>query len=206
MTTQIPILRLASQSPRRQEILKNLNIDFEVITSPYKESFTDVDGLSPCEQAIKLASLKAFYASKEYNDGLVIGADTIVVLENNQILGKPRNKSDAEEMLNKLSGKMHYVITGISIVDCKSLRTVAKSSTTKVFFRKLQDKEIRRYIQTNEPYDKAGGYAIQGLASIFIERIEGCYYNVVGFPIPIFYELLNELGYNIFDFIKVRNK
>ncbi|RCK79945.1 MAG: Septum formation protein Maf [Candidatus Ozemobacter sibiricus] len=197
----LPRLLLASQSPRRKAILAELGVPFEVIRSPYQERAEDVEHLTPVEQAGKLASLKAFHAAKNLHDGLVIGADTIVVVDET-ILGKPRDPDDARRMLESLSGRAHQVITGLALVDPVGLRTVSRAEITKVFFKELSDREIRHYVNSPEPYDKAGAYAIQGLAALFVERIEGCYFNVVGFPIMAFSRLIKELGHDLLDWIK----
>ncbi|OIP26042.1 septum formation protein Maf [bacterium CG2_30_54_10] len=195
-----PIIYLASRSPRRRAILTELCIPFKELASSYDERAEDVADLPPADQAIKLASLKAFHAAKTVNEGIVIGADTIVVLDST-ILGKPRDRDDAKEMLNALSGKTHQVITGVAVVDVIALRTVSRAEITKVFFKPLREREIYRYLETNEPYDKAGAYAIQGMAALFVERIEGCYFNVVGFPVRAFSLLMTEIGFDILDFI-----
>lgn len=196
----LPPLYLASQSPRRQEILRDLGVSFTVISSPYTEKEADVTDLAPPEAASKLASLKAFHAAKTLDEGIVIGADTIVVI-NNRILGKPKDKDGARDMLSMLSGKPHKVITGLAVVDTRRLQTVSHAEITKVFFRELSDREIRYYLATREPYDKAGAYAIQGIASLFIDRIEGCYFNVVGFPVVGFDRLLGQINLNLLDYM-----
>ncbi|MBF0405750.1 MAG: septum formation protein Maf [Candidatus Riflebacteria bacterium] len=197
----LPPLYLASQSPRRKQILADLGIKFEIIQSPYQEKASDVEELLPVEQAGKLAAMKAFHAAGLVRDGLIIGADTIVVVDR-AILGKPKDREDARQMLEMLSGTVHKVITGISIVDVKKFVTLTHSEITKVYFRKLAKKEIDHYVSTPEPYDKAGAYAVQGIAGLFVEKLEGCYYNVVGFPVVAFSNLLKQAGYDIFDYIK----
>ncbi|MBF0547771.1 MAG: septum formation protein Maf [Candidatus Riflebacteria bacterium] len=197
----LPKLLLASQSPRRKQILEDLNVPFEVINSPYQEKPEDVADLLPGEQAAKLAALKAFHASNLYREGLIIGADTIVVMDRT-ILGKPKNREDARMMLEMLSGNCHKVITGLSLVDAKKFVTLSHCEITKVYFKKIPRRELEYYLASSEPYDKAGAYAIQGLAGLFVEKIEGCYYNVVGFPILAFGNLLKEAGFDIFDYIE----
>lgn len=200
MPGELPRLHLASKSPRRQEILAGLKIPFELINSPYEEKFSDVCDLSPEQQAIKLASLKAFHASGTLRSGIVIGADTIVV-QGDSILGKPKDRKDAAEMLHSLSGRRHRVITGLAAVDADTLRTVSCAEVTHVFFRELTRKDVDTYLNTDEPYDKAGAYGIQGHAALFVEKIDGCYFNVVGFPVVAFRGLMQQLGYDIVDFI-----
>ena len=196
-----PPLYLASKSPRRKEILTDLGIPFEELASPYQERQEDVAHLAPAEQAAKLASLKAFHAARSLQEGLVIGADTIVVVDST-ILGKPRDREDARQMLGSLSGRAHQVITGVAVVDPRGLRTVSRAEITKVFFKELSERELTRYLDSPEPYDKAGAYAIQGMAALFVERIEGCYFNVVGFPVMAFSLLVKELGHDLIDWMK----
>lgn len=193
-------LLLASQSPRRRAILEELGVRFEVVSSPYQEGSDDLSELSAADQAAKLASLKAFFAAQQLNDALVIGADTIVVL-GNRIMGKPRDRADAREMLSDLAGKTHKVITGVAVVDTAGLQTVSHAEITRVVFRPLSMREIDGYLDLDEPYDKAGAYAIQGHAALFIERIEGCYYNVVGLPVVALDRILGSIGTSLFDFI-----
>ncbi len=203
MTVALPKLYLASKSPRRHEILHGLHIPFEYIESPYEEKISDVENLIPEEKSAKLASLKAINASYSLDSGLVIGADTIVVDES-KILGKPIDRADAERMLKELSGKRHRVISGIALVDVSNKNVYTHSEITYVYFRKLSDKDINTYLDTNEPYDKAGAYGIQGLASLFVEKIEGCYFNVVGFPVVAFNNIMLEAGYNLVDFMNLK--
>lgn len=202
---KLPTLYLASQSPRRREILADLGIPFKLRKSPYHETTSDVVGLVPNEQAARLAGLKAVHAATGLDEGIVIGADTIVVLDEH-VLGKPRDRDDARRMLEMLSGRTHRVITGISLVDPKSGQTVTHAESTNVVFKRLNEREITDYIDTPEPYDKAGAYAVQGLASLFVERIEGCYYNVVGFPVVAFGNLLKHIGIDIMDYVNRAEK
>ncbi len=197
----LPNLYLASQSPRRRQTLEELTAPFQVISSPYQENAEEFAHLVPAEQAAKLASLKAFHAARNLSEGLVIGADTIVVLED-RVLGKPKDRDDARQMLQSLSGRPHQVITGLAIVNVDGLVTRSRAETTRVFFRKLSDADIVYYTNTKEPYDKAGAYAIQGHAGLFVERIEGCYFNVVGFPVVAFSNLLKETGYDLLEYIR----
>lgn len=171
---------LASDSSRRKEILENLRIDFRVISSNIDEG-TDKQ-LSPVETAEHFAYSKAKYVSDKLSGHyIVIGADTIV--ECDGILGKPQNEQDAYRMLKLLSGGVHTVITGLAIVDCLTGQQFVGHESTKVYFKELGDEEIQSYIATGEYIDKAGAYGIQGKASLFIEKIEGDYFNVVGLPV-----------------------
>lgn len=204
MNARLPQIYLASKSPRRREILSELKIPFELIDSPYQEKLEDVMDLSPKQQAAKLAGLKAFQAAAPLSEGIVVGADTIVV-HGETILGKPADRQDAASMLYSLSGKSHQVITGIAVVDVNGLRTLTHAEVTRVFFRKLTSSEIEFYLNTDEPYDKAGAYGIQGHAALFVERLEGCYFNVVGFPVVAFRNLMLQLGYDLIDYIRMES-
>ncbi len=178
---------LASQSPRRREILERFFEDFKIVPSNTNES---VIAENPREKAIEVARKKAW---EVYNrtGGTVLGADTIVVLEN-KVLGKPKNEEEAEKMLKLLSGKVHEVITGYCIIH--EGKEITGFEATKVKFRELSEEEIKWYVSTGEPLDKAGAYAIQGKAAIFIEWIHGDFYNVVGLPIKVVLEL-KKLGF-----------
>ncbi|SES75032.1 septum formation protein [Natronincola peptidivorans] len=171
---------LASGSPRRKEILTSLGIKFDIITSNTKEKFEEDE--SPYKVACDLALEKAKDVSQKINENaIIIAADTLVFQDN--ILGKPQNNSDAFKMLKSLSGNQHEVVTGVTLFDVLSKKEITDFEVTKVFFRELDDDEIEKYIATGEPMDKAGGYGIQGKASLFIEKIDGDYFNVVGLPI-----------------------
>lgn len=202
MSILLPKIYLASKSPRRHEILHGLHIPFEYIESPYEEKITDVADLVPEEKSAKLAGLKAMYAATTLDSGLVVGADTIVV-DGSEILGKPKDREDAKRMLSELSGKRHRVITGISIVDAGKNATYSHSEITYVYFRELSPKDIETYLNTDEPYDKAGAYGIQGHAGLFVEKIEGCYFNVVGFPVVAFSNLMKVAGYDLLDYMNI---
>ncbi len=173
---------LASKSPRRSEILKNAGIDFTVRVADADETIPD--GTKPQDAVVFLAARKAM-AVERAEDELVLGADTVVVLDN-KVLGKPKDREDAYNMLRSLSGRVHSVFTGVCAIGNGVSITFAEE--TKVEFLPLTDKEIFNYIDSNEPYDKAGAYGIQGLASKFVRGIEGDYFNVVGLPISRIYE------------------
>ncbi len=174
-------LILASASPRRKELLSNLNIDFKVIKSNVQEFVDEKE--KPSIIAMGLSLQKAIdVANKIDEKDIIIGADTIVVLDK-EILGKPENERDAFNMLKKLSGKYHEVITGISIIRISDHKKIVDYEVTKVKMRELDDDMIMRYIKTKEPLDKAGAYGIQGYGSLLVEKIEGDYFNVVGLPI-----------------------
>lgn len=183
---------LASASPRRKELLKMLNIPFDTIASDYEET---IDTSKPLTEEIKrLAYGKAKTVFDMHKDDLIIGADTIVTI-NNKILGKPKTDSKAFEMLKELSGNKHSVITGICIYTKDKIDTFAVVSY--VYFNKMNTQEINDYILTKEPLDKAGGYAIQGYASKFIKKIDGDFYAIMGLPVSALYRHLKD-----FDFIK----
>lgn len=171
---------LASGSPRRKELLKNLGITFNVVNSEFEEVLSD--NMHPYKLAADLALQKAeSVANNNYTDAIIIAADTIVIHKG--VLGKPHNDDDAYEMLKALSNNVHEVVTGIAIMDCKSNKSITDYEVTKVYFREISDEEIYRYIATGEPMDKAGAYGIQGKASLFVKKIDGDYFNVVGLPI-----------------------
>lgn len=169
---------LASKSPRRRELFKQICTSFEVMDSGVDELAIQKEPL--LYYAERLARAKAIETAKKHPDCLVIGCDTVVVFEND-VLGKPKDKEDLRKMLNLLSGKTHKVITGV----CFSLKgkTSSFSQTTYVTFYDLTKREIEDYIATEEPWDKAGGYAIQGFGALFVKEIKGDYYNVVGLPL-----------------------
>ncbi|ABW19307.1 Maf family protein [Alkaliphilus oremlandii] len=171
---------LASASPRRRELLQGLGVPFEVMSSDIEEKINTE--LSAPEIAKELAYQKAKDVSNKLDgDYIVIGADTIV--EYNRILGKPKDADEAYQMLKLLSGKIHRVITGFAVIDCRTKKEIVDFEVTNVYFNHLSDEEINRYIETKEPMDKAGAYGIQGKASLFVSKIEGDYFNVVGLPI-----------------------
>ena len=172
-------LILASKSPRRSELLKQAGLTFSVIPSDFDE---DTVALSnPDSDVVTLAESKALDISQKHPDAWVIGADTIVLI-GRKILGKPASAEEAFEMLQRLSGKTHQVLTGYCICCKKKNRVFSETVKTDVNFKRLTDAEINWYIQTGEPFDKAGGYAIQGIGSFLVRSINGSYTNVVGLP------------------------
>ncbi|MBX9603555.1 MAG: Maf family protein [Bryobacteraceae bacterium] len=178
------MLILASQSPRRRELLQAAGIPFQIRVSPVEEKH--VAGESPEAYVLRLSRAKAEAAGLRPGE-TVLGADTVVVLDGH-ILEKPVDYADACRMLRMLSGRDHAVITGVCLIS--DSRVIQDSVTTRVVFGPLSDREIEEYAASGEPMDKAGAYAIQGLASKFIERIEGDYTNVVGLPVPLLYRML----------------
>ena len=183
-------LILASKSPRRSELLEQAGITFSVIPSDFDESTVAMS--DPGSYVIALAKSKAVDISEKHPASWVIGADTIVLIDR-KILGKPGSKEEARDMLQRLSGKTHQVLTGYCICCKKKNRFFSETIKTDVRFKKLSDAEIEWYIQTDEPFDKAGAYAIQGLGTFLVKRINGSYTNVVGLPVCEVMEfLINE--------------
>ena len=182
-------LILASASPRRENLLKMIGFDFEVVDSQVDEQ-SEVYTI-PEVHVLELAQKKALKVAEKIKSGLIIGADTIVVL-NNQILGKPKDAKQAKEILRQLSDRTHTVYTGFTIVEKPSGEMVSEFEKTLVSFRKLADAEIVRYIQSGSPLDKAGGYGIQDQGALFVEKIDGCFYNVMGLPVTKLYQALGK--------------
>ena len=183
---------LASQSPRRRELLKNLVADFKIIPSDADETLPE--GASPADCAVEIARRKAFDIKAQNPDALIIGADTIVIYED-KILGKPKDDEEAYEMLSLLSGKTHKVCTGV--VATLGDKTIAHGEETYVTFRTLSPDMIKNYIATGEPGDKAGAYGIQEKGAVLVEKIEGDYFNVVGLPLCRLSKMLNDLGISV---------
>lgn len=173
---------LASKSPRRQELLKRIISDFKIIESDFDENTVEFN--DDVEKYVKeLAIGKALAVSKRVDaQFIIIGVDTVVYY-NNRILGKPKNYDEAYSMLSKLSGNTHKVYSGVCIYDGKKDEINSFVCETKVKFSKLSKNQIDTYIKTDEPMDKAGAYGIQGLGGVFVEKIDGCYYNVMGLPL-----------------------
>lgn len=196
---------LASSSPRRKELLKNITDKFTIVESEFNEESIEFNGNIP-EYVITLARGKAQNSAqkvlneKKYisigENAIVIGCDTVVEIDEN-ILGKPKSNEEAYVMLKKLSGRRHKVYSGIALVDLKSGAVRDGYECTEVEFSKLSHDEIVRYVNLGESLDKAGAYGIQGKASIFVKGIIGCYYNVVGLPLNKLYRMLLEMGVNL---------
>jgi nucleoside triphosphate pyrophosphatase len=185
-------LILASSSPRRRELLEKAGFQFDVRPSQVEE--IPLRGEKAEEFARRIARDKALKVAQSADPGtIVLGADTVVA-HNGEILGKPTGPSDAERMLRMLSGFTHRVMTGICLVRAPSTIEAWTHETTFVTFRELEPEEIASYVASGEPFGKAGGYAIQGLASRFVTHIEGCYFNVVGLPVPLVYEIVKSFS------------
>jgi septum formation protein len=188
-------LILASTSPRRAELLRAAGIAFEVFAPQIEEARLPNEPAG--KMVARLAEAKARAAAQsvgEKNSAVIIGADTAVELDG-EIFGKPRDAADAREMLSYLSARAHYVLTGIYLLRLPDGAARSAVETTAVTFAQLDQKEIDAYVMSGEPFDKAGGYAIQGRAARYIPRIEGCYFNVVGLPLARLYVLLSDLGW-----------
>ena len=185
-----PLFILASKSPRRKELLNNIGINAQIIPSEVDESV--IKDLSPEKMVTQLAMLKASDVARSFGaNTYVIGADTSVCLDG-EIFGKPENDADARRMLEKLSGNTHDVYTGYCVVDCTTHTAVSRYEKTRVSFRQLSAEEIDAYIDSREPMDKAGAYGIQKKGSMFVEKIEGDYFNVVGLPVCALVKLLKD--------------
>lgn len=187
-------LILASKSPRRVDILRKAGFAFEVRATDIDESPRGRE--SARTHVLRLAREKARAVAEQLGENsraVVIGADTVVVI-GGKILGKPSDVREARAMLRLLNGKTHQVLTGVSIVSMHDKRELNRVESTRVHFLKLSRKEIEDYIHTGEPFDKAGGYGIQGIAGRFIDRIDGCYFNVMGLPISLVWTMLRQLG------------
>lgn len=178
-------ITLASKSPRRRKLLKQLNLSFRSISVETDEKVKD--GEKPSTTVKRISREKSEKAKTIVKEGIIITADTIVVLDN-KVIGKPKNKKDAFRILKLLSGQTHLVYTGFSIFNNSNLKYLTDYEKTSVKFRNLTDDEISEYIESGSPMDKAGAYGIQDdFGAVFIEKINGCYYNVVGLPLAKLY-------------------
>lgn len=197
---------LASASPRRKELLGKLGIPFEVMVSETEEDFSEKNPVllteSLSRQKAEAVVRKMEQEQRDCGPYYVIGADTVVFARNaegtEEILGKPADRSEAERMIMMLQGKTHTVCTGVTVIMCggSEERTVTFSEQTKVYVAKMTDVEVSGYLDTDEPYDKAGAYGIQGIFSKFIEKIEGDYFNVVGLPVHHLYQVLKSCPFD----------
>lgn len=184
---------LASASPRRKQLLEQIGLAFTVAPSGADE--TQLPRMSPARVAVKIARMKAEEAAGNVPEGIIIAADTMVVISGRQ-LGKPANEEDAFAMLNILQGRKHAVYTGVCALRMPGGRAVCACEKTIVSMAPLNREQIRAYIATGEPMDKAGAYGIQGYGAMFIEKVDGCYFNVMGLPLRRLYLMLQELGYD----------
>jgi septum formation protein len=187
---RLPSLVLASASPRRKLLLRQIGLTFTIEPSSIHERLDR--RASPAANARRIALEKATEVASRRKKGIVVGADTIVVL-GRSILGKPKHRKEAARMLRRLSGRTHVVFTGFALVDAASGSVLSDVVRTRVRFRRLSDREIADYVRSGSPLDKAGAYGIQDdFGAVFVESIEGCFYNVVGFPLVRFYQRLQE--------------
>ncbi len=186
-----PILILASASPRRQELLRSADISFEIIPSDVDEEWGE--GETPEDYVVRLARLKAVKVGEKHKTRFVLAADTVVVIDG-RILGKPRDRREAEGMLEMLSDREHRVITGYCLLQTYSGKSRQGRVVSRVRFKKLSPDEVRWYLDTGEPFDKAGAYAIQGKAAFMVKEVQGSYTNVVGLPLCEVVEALREMG------------
>ena len=193
MTAREPKIILASASPRRAELLYQIGVKFELAPSQIEERPHPDE--APPDYITRIARAKVIAVARQHESGLIIGADTVVVLDG-RLLGKPVDDHEAKSMLKQLSGRWHAVMTGVALYDVESRHEVADYEKTLVKFAQLTDREIDWYVHTGEPKDKAGAYGIQGLGGLFVDEIAGNYYNVVGLPIPLVYRLARRLGYS----------
>ncbi len=182
---------LASASPRRRELLTQAGIPFTVEPADVDERV--LSGETPEEHTARLAREKARVAARRRRKGIVLAADTVVVVDK-RILGKPGDRQDALRMLTRLSGRKHRVVTAVAVLDAGTGRMAVRHAMTGVWFRRLSRREIAAYVATGEPLDKAGAYGIQGRGALLVERIDGCYFNVVGLPISLVGSLLAKFG------------
>ncbi|MGB5529279.1 MAG: Maf family protein [Ignavibacteriaceae bacterium] len=188
--TEIPIY-LASKSPRRRKLLKQLGIKFKSFSVNTIEDV--LDGEHPVDCVKRIAREKMTRAQLKVNNSVIITADTIVVLDR-RVIGKPKNKKDAARILSLLSGRVHTVYTGFSVLNQKTNKSILDFEKTKVEFRKLTKDEIRDYVDGGSPMDKAGAYGIQDdFGAVFVKQINGCYYNVVGIPLTKLYDALRKV-------------
>lgn len=185
---------LASASERRRDLLRLTGLTFKVAPVIYEENMNI--SVSPRRLSRVLSEKKARIAAGKYHNAIIIAADTFIVFRG-RIMGKPRTPACARAMLAALSGRVHTVITGFTIIDTLTGKRISRSVETKVYFDKLTMKEINAYVRTGEPLDKAGAYAIQGIGSFFVRRLDGDYFNVVGLPLNALKSCLSQIGISI---------
>lgn len=185
---------LASQSPRRKQLLEQIGLEFEVRKSEYEENMKAKE--DPYDLVEFLAQNKTRDVAQYYEDAIVIGADTIIVYKD-KILGKPHTAEKAQEMLIDLSGSKFLALSGFAIIDTKTKKIISGVGEAKVKFKELSEEEIENYISTGEPLDKAGAHALQEKGAVFAEKIEGDFYSIVGLPINKVYVALQSLGINL---------
>lgn len=190
---------LASNSPRRKEILKDLGFNFKVVPANTDEASDKEDVI---EKVMDIAYKKALCIAEKYTNEFVLSADTIVEIEG-YILGKPKSEQEVEKYLKLLSGKKHRVITAFSFINIEKNICIKEYSINEVEFYEISNEQIEWYIKSKEPFDKAGGYGIQGLGRIFVKEIKGDFYSIMGFPIAKFVTVLEKLGYKTKDIDRI---
>ncbi|WP_342570896.1 Maf family protein [Paenibacillus sp. FSL R5-0749] len=196
-TKQRPII-LASTSPRRKELIASLHLAFDVIPSHANEDTPPEWTPEQTVQELALRKALAVYRGLEgrEQEAIIVGSDTVVVLDG-EILGKPVDEADAERMLSRLQGRVHRVFTGVACIDAGNGQSLVHYRQTDVTMKELSDATIRAYVKTGEPSDKAGSYAIQGIGASLVDRIEGCYFNVVGLPLSLLSDMLDGFGVHV---------
>ncbi|MDN4605790.1 septum formation protein Maf [Chryseobacterium mucoviscidosis] len=189
---------LASTSPRRKELIASLHLAFEVIPSHADEDTPPEWTPEQTVQELAMRKALAVYRGLEgrEQDAVIVGSDTVVVLDGD-ILGKPVDEADAERMLSRLQGRVHRVFTGVACIDANNGQSMVQYRQTDVTMKELSEATIRAYVQTGEPSDKAGSYAIQGIGASLIDRVEGCYFNVVGLPLSLLSDMLDGFGIHV---------
>lgn len=193
---RVPGFVLASASPARAALLRQIGLRFEVLPSRIRED--DIDSEGPIDKVVSLSQAKAQHVAGSLTDKVIIAADTVVVLKE-EILGKPENENAAFGMLSLLSGCWHHVVTGVTVLDTRTGASCSSHEVTGVRMKELSPEAIQAYVESGEPLGKAGAYAIQGRGGVFIERIEGCYFNVVGLPLAKLVNIFCDIGINIYD-------
>jgi len=192
---------LASTSPRRISLLRQTGMRFNVVTPVEDETSVKPD---PEERVMENALAKARSVLGNVDEGLVVGADTVVYIDE-KILGKPSSDDEAHRMMETLSGRVHRVFTGLAVIDAESGREIVCCEETQVHLMELSDEEISRYVESGEPMGKAGAYAIQGLGAVFVDRVVGCFHNVVGLPLSLLWKMIRGMGYDPFSLIEWAN-
>lgn len=187
---------LASASPRRKQLLENIGLEFVVEESGYPEE-EEINDAIKLAKHLSLQKAKIVAKRHKGEDAVIIGSDTVVWFEG-KTYGKPADHADAKRMLSMFSGKMHEITTGFTIIDTKTNKTVTKSQTAKVFFKKMTEEELDWYVATGEPMGKGGAYAAQQKASMLIERVEGDFFTVVGLPVTLLVETLKDFGISVY--------
>jgi septum formation protein len=192
---------LASTSPRRISLLRQIGMRFTVVTPVEDETSANPD---PKERVMENALAKARSVLGNVEEGLIVGADTVVYIDE-RILGKPSSDDEARMMMETLSGRVHRVFTGLAVIDAESGLEEVSCEETQVHLMELSDEEISRYVESGEPMGKAGAYAIQGLGAVFVDRVVGCFHNVVGLPLSLLWKMIRGMGYDPFSLIEWAN-